>query len=289
MKLCGNGTGTTETHPVQLTVISDAAEAEQFGLIQAPHFEGVLRFICRRCARSYVFLLNLVLTACRDLPLLEGDTKEDEFQSLCNMVKGCRFFLLDAGVKYAIQVLENTFIPSMRPAEICKLARELSHFEWLQGALRQLMLVDPMSAVNAKDREALGSEAAWQLAFAKNRLQKEIAIDATDGFFLLVTWDHTNGHSCMTHSRCAKVWRELFPIHVGPPLRDPRNPLHYEGIPDLLASRHMASVYHAAGMSPQCFEGEISLLRGREWPDQAFLRKLVERVAQSYSIPIPQA
>lgn len=38
------------------------------------------------------------------------------------MVKGCCFFLLDAGVKHALQKIEDLFIPHMRPAELCKLA-----------------------------------------------------------------------------------------------------------------------------------------------------------------------
>jgi len=96
------------------------------------------------------------------------------------------------------------------------------------------------------------------------------------------------GKKCMLHSRCAQVWKNLFPLHVGQAMLNPSIGLPYSSIPFHISSdSKIIKAYHDAGMNPACLDKEILQLQSKEWPDQAFLRKLVERVPNLYGIDIP--
>lgn len=173
---------------------------------------------------------------------------------------------MEAGTKYAIHGLDNLMDP-LAPARRLELARQFQIREWIAPAV-QILMNTPLMSISIDNRTRIGHNIL--LLFAEAREALELKRKLLSAVPPNIPEDYPLTVWCESHSRCIKVWDDIWFRTISRALLHPQTPLPFDD-----AISFITQTPHP-GMRSECKQDFLDwLVREDAFRDQ---RNITERV-----------
>lgn len=199
----------------------------------------------------------------------EPDVKERIY---VNLLKLCRRWEIKDGANYAITQLTRAYHLDYEPIRRLELARMYSVPEWVEPAVRSLLVFRDFRLLTIDDAMRLTFPVVLSLVKGKEWLFRERCLVAKHPWKL----EKDPSWECPDHKACCESWKAGWKKIVLSALLNYPNPVNFDDIPSLIEHSTFP------GVTESCRKSAIKQMRDRGFADRQIIQLVADDIKKYF-------